>query len=182
MSLSRTKGVRPTLPAPNAVVDDSDRTILSMLQGNGRTSFRDLAKAVDLSANATAERVRRLEALGIIRGYKVQVSLGALGFPLQAFVDVKLERGVSMEAFEKALRGLKGVQEAASVTGQFDARLRVVCRDPDDLGFLIEQIRAKTGAQETSSTVICRELVLEPSPRNLAKPAKQALPQKDVPR
>ena len=174
MILSRANGSGSTSTSPNSALDASDRTILSKLQGNGRISFRDLAKAVNLSANATAERVRRLEALGIIRGYTVQVSLSALGFPLQAFVDVKLQKGVSMEAFEKALRGVKGVQEAASVTGQFDARIRVVCRDPDDLGFLIEEIRAKTGAQETSSTVICRELILDPAPGRLTEPAKQA--------
>ena len=180
MGLSRVQKPRSTSTSLNSALDALDRTILSMLQQNGRISFRDLAKAVCLSANATAERVRRLEALGIIRGYEVQVSLSALGFPLQAFVDVKLDKGVSMEAFEKALRDVKGVQEAASVTGQFDARLRVVCRDPDDLGFLIEQIRAKTGAQETRSTVICRELVLKPAPNRLTEPAKQATSAKPV--
>lgn len=179
MSLSRSRSIQPSSTAPSSVLDDSDRTILTMLQRNGRISFRDLAKAVDLSANATAERVRRLEALGIIRAYKVEVSLGALGFPLQAFVDVKLQKGVSMEDFEKALRNIEGVQEAASVTGQFDARLRVVCRDPDHLGFLIEQIREKTGAQETSSTVICRELLMDLSSRKLAGKTR---PSADPPR
>jgi len=100
----------------------------------------------------------------------VDISPSALGFHLQAFVDVKLQKGVSMEVFEKALRGVAGVREAASVTGQFDARLRVVCRDPDHLGSLIEQIRAKTGVQETSSTVICRELLLEPQPSPTLSP------------
>lgn len=169
MTLSRSSAVQHHPTAPSVVLDDCDRTILTMLENNGRTSFRDLARAVELSANATAERVRRLETLGIILGYRVEISPGALGLHLQAFIDVKLRRGVTMESFEKALNDIDGVQEAASVTGQFDARLRVVCRDPDHLGSLIEQIRAKTGAHETSSTVICRELVLNVSSRGFAR-------------
>ena len=160
--LSRLGSDSAAAAAPSVALDRCDRIILSTLAQNGRISFRDLARAAHLSPNATAQRVRRLEATGVIRSFSVNISPSSLGLHLQAFVDVKLQKGASMESFEKALRGIAGVQEAASVTGQFDARLRVVCRDPDHLGALIEQIRAKTGVQETSSTVICRELLVEP--------------------
>ena len=63
-----------------------------------------------------------------------------------------------MEAFEKALRKVKGVREATVLTGAFDARLRVDRVDPFHLGLLIEELRTKTGVEETSSTVICRSL------------------------
>lgn len=164
VSLLRSDFDPAAFAAPNVALDECDRIILATLAQNGRTSFRDLARAAHLSPNATAERVRRLGLIGVIRGFSVDISPASLGLHLQAFVDVKLQKGMSMESFEKALRGIVGVQEAASVTGQFDARLRIVCRDPNHLGSLIEQIRAKTGAQETSSTVICRELLLEMPP------------------
>jgi Lrp/AsnC family transcriptional regulator, leucine-responsive regulatory protein len=162
VSLSRLSSDSMATAATSAVLDAFDRTILTELAQNGRVSFRELARATHLSPNATAERVRKLEAAGVIRGFSVNISPSALGLHLQAFVDIKLQKGTSMEAFEKALRGIAGVQEAASVTGQFDARLKIVCRDPDHLGALIEQIRAKTGVQETSSTVICKELLMDP--------------------
>jgi Lrp/AsnC family transcriptional regulator, leucine-responsive regulatory protein len=111
-----------------------------------------------VSANAAAQRVRRLEAVGVIRGFSVEVSLASLGLKLQAFVDVKLRQGTTMEAFEKALGNIPGIREAASITGTFDARLQVDCADPVELGRLVEQLRVEAGVQSTSSTVICREL------------------------
>jgi Lrp/AsnC family leucine-responsive transcriptional regulator len=53
---------------------------------------------------------------------------------------------------------LQGVVSMAILTGSFDVRLRVACKDQTDLVNLIESIRARIGAQETNSTVICREV------------------------
>jgi DNA-binding Lrp family transcriptional regulator len=79
---------------------------------------------------------------------------------LEAFIDIKLQQGVSIEAFEIALKKVQGVREATVVTGSFDARLRVDCADPAHLGLLVEELRMHTGVQETSTTVICRSLNL----------------------
>jgi Lrp/AsnC family leucine-responsive transcriptional regulator len=147
----------------NAVIDDRDKRILSALTENGRMSYKRLAKVANLSPNATAERVHRLQELGVIQSFSVDISPASLGLHLQAFIDVKLKPSTSMEAFEKALRGIGGVRNAASITGSFDARLWVDCKDTDQLGNLIEQLRRQTGIQETSSTVICRELRIRPN-------------------
>jgi Lrp/AsnC family transcriptional regulator, leucine-responsive regulatory protein len=149
--------------AENIVLDDRDRRILRALSENSRISYSKLAKIASLSANATAERVHRLQQLGVIVRFLTEVSPASLGLTLQAFVDVKLQRGISMEAFEKALRKIDGIREATSVTGAFDARLRVDCKGTADLGRLIERLRVNTGVQETSSTVICRELKITAS-------------------
>lgn len=139
-------------------MDDRDIRILSALRKNGRASYQELGKMVNLSANAAAQRVRRLEATGVIRGFSVEVSAASLGLKLQAFIDVKLRQGTTMEAFEKALGNIPGIRDAASITGTFDARLQVDCADPAELGSLVEQLRVEAGVQSTSSTVICREL------------------------
>jgi Lrp/AsnC family transcriptional regulator, leucine-responsive regulatory protein len=158
MRLSRQASMSTVKTEEKVVLDDCDRRILGALTENSRISYRKLAQIANLSANATAERVHRLQAVGIILGFSVEISPMSLGLSLQAFIDVKLQHGTSMEVFEKALRKIPGVREAASVTGSFDARLRVDCKDPTQLGALIEQLRKHTGVQETSSTVICREL------------------------
>jgi Lrp/AsnC family leucine-responsive transcriptional regulator len=142
-------------------LDERDRHLLNALRENSRISFRDLAKIVNLSPNATAERVSRLQESGVILGFRTELSARALGLPLQAYIDIKLEKGVSMESFERALRRIPNVREAVSMTGAFDARLRVDCEGPIELGSLIEKIRSQAGVQETSSTVICRELSLK---------------------
>lgn len=142
----------------SAALDDIDRKILGTLRAQGRISFRELGSLANLSPNATAERVARLQQRGIITGFTAQISPEAMGLALQAYIDLKLQPGVSMETFEKALCHITAVQEAASLTGLFDVRLRVACKDPVHLGQLIEQLRSVKGVQETSSTVICRSL------------------------
>lgn len=144
----------------SAAIDDIDRRILGVLLTYGRKSFRELGEQIHLSPNATAERVARLQERGIIIGFRAQVSMEAMGFGLHAFVDVKLQPGANIEAFEQALHNIDVVQDAVSLTGSFDARLRVACRDTAHLGQLIELLRSVLGVQETSSTVICRSLDL----------------------
>lgn len=142
-------------------LDDLDRVILRTLSGHGRASFKELGAKVDLSPNAVAVRVSRLQKAGVIRGFGAAVDPRAFGLALEAYIDVKLQPGVSMENFETALKKVQGVREATVLTGAFDARLRVDCADPAHLGFLIEELRTRTGVQETSSTVICRSLNLQ---------------------
>jgi Lrp/AsnC family leucine-responsive transcriptional regulator len=158
MRLSRHKMPNAAESEKIAAMDDRDMRILSALGNKGRISYQELGKIVNLSANAAAQRVRRLEALGVIRGFSVDVSPASLGLKLQAFVDIKLRQGTTMEAFERALGNIPGIREAASITGTFDARLFVDCADPAELGRLVEQLRVQAGVQSTSSTVICREL------------------------
>jgi len=142
----------------NAAIDAIDRQILRALHTDGRVSFRDLSKSVYLSPNATAERVRRLQSLGVIRGFHARLDPAFLGLSLQAYIDVKLQPGTSAQSFESAVRKLSGVMSMAILTGAFDVRLRVVCADQTILGQLIETLRARTGALETNSTIICREV------------------------
>jgi Lrp/AsnC family transcriptional regulator, leucine-responsive regulatory protein len=146
--------------AENVELNASDRTILGALSRNGRTSYRDLALLAHLSPNATAERVRRLQELGVIKGFCVEIEPSLLGLNLQAFIDVKLQKGTTMNAFERTLARIAGVEEAVSMTGAFDVRLRVVCKDSHQLGELIERLRTLVGVQETSATVIVRQLDL----------------------
>lgn len=113
-----------------------------------------------LSPNAVAERVFRMKKAGVIRGFGADIDPKAFGLGLEAFIDIKLQQGVSMEAFETAVKKVQGVREATVLTGAFDARLRVDCADPAHLGLLIEELRTDTGVQATSSTVICRSLSL----------------------
>jgi Lrp/AsnC family leucine-responsive transcriptional regulator len=158
VSLFRISKLGAGQTATNIDLDGSDRAILGALTTNARISYRDLAKLAHLSPNATAERVRRLQGQGVIKGFAVDIEPSLLGLNLQAFVDVKLQKGTTMDAFERTVSKIAGVQEAMSISGAFDVRLRVVCKDSQQLGELIEALRQQTGVQETSSTVIMRQL------------------------
>ena len=141
-------------------MDKLDREILRILTTDGRRSYRDIGEAVHLSANAVAERVRRLQASGVIRAIRAVVEPAALGVTVEAQIDVKLRPTTSAEAFEAAIRYLPQVTSATLMTGSFDYALRVACADRDELVDVTETIRNKAGALETYSRVILREVRL----------------------
>jgi Lrp/AsnC family leucine-responsive transcriptional regulator len=152
---SRNKAVSAT---ENAVLDEIDRKILRALADDGRVSFRDLGDRVHLSPNATAERVRRLCESKVICGFHAYIDLARTGTPLEAYVDVRLQPGTSAEDFEALARKVPGVRTLAVLTGDFDCRARVACKDQLDLMRLIEALRAGGGIQGTNTSVICREI------------------------
>ncbi|MDK2123073.1 Lrp/AsnC family transcriptional regulator [Parachitinimonas caeni] len=141
-------------------MDRIDREILGRLTKDARLSYRELGEQVHLSANAVAERVRRLQLAGAIRGFHADLDLAALGWPLQALVDVKLRPGVSATQFESMLKLIPGVLGAQLLTGTFDYLLRVACADQQDLVRVVEALRETAGAQETYSRLILRDLVV----------------------
>ncbi|MBL8520418.1 MAG: Lrp/AsnC family transcriptional regulator [Betaproteobacteria bacterium] len=141
-------------------MDKIDRIILGMLARDGRISFRDLGEKVHLSPNATAERVRKLQHSGAIRGIRADIHPAALGQPLEVQIDVKLESGTAANAFERVLAGMPQVKAATLMTGSFDYAVRVNCADRDELVRVTEALRAKGGVRETYSRMILREVIL----------------------
>lgn len=140
-------------------MDEIDRAIVGRLRNDARLSFRDLGEAVGLSANAVAERVRRLVAAGTIRRFRAEIDPGADGARLAAFVDLRLASGTPADDFEAALRTTPGIVSASLTTGNFDYTVRVAVADEPALVALIEALRSR-GAAETHSRIILRETVL----------------------
>jgi Lrp/AsnC family transcriptional regulator, leucine-responsive regulatory protein len=143
----------------NDAIDITDSVILRELQRDGRLSFRDLGELVGLSANATAERVRRLMSAGVIRGIHAEVDPAALGAGLFAYVDIKTGANTGPDQLGELLVELPEVRRAVWTTGNFDFTLEVACKDQDGLVHLIEELRKRAGIQETYTRLICRELI-----------------------
>lgn len=140
------------------MIDEIDRKIIRSLLSDGRISFRDLGERVNLSPNATAERVRRMQSSGVIRGFGAVVNWSHLGYLVEAYIDVRLQPGTTSQNFEAAVAKIPGIVSVAVVTGESDFRVRVACRDHSDLLRVVDTLRAKAGVQGTSSAVICREI------------------------
>jgi Lrp/AsnC family transcriptional regulator, leucine-responsive regulatory protein len=156
-------------------MDKIDKEIIRVLQADGRASFTDIGAAVHLSANAAADRVRRLIQEGTIVGIHADVDPAALGLTIEAQIDVKLRATTSADEFERAILGVPQVRTATLLTGSFDYTLRVACSDRADLADLTETIREKAGAQETYSRIILREIKLGArAPRRIGTRAKVA--------
>ena len=137
-----------------AVMDDVDREILSLLVRDGRTSFRDLGAAVGLSANAAAERVRRLRERGVITGFTATVDPAATDRRLTVIIEVRLAQGVTAEHFTRAISRMADVIEAVHVTGQADYELRAACRDTATLNALLAELKRSAGAVSTDTKLV----------------------------
>jgi len=171
--LAAKAGDKSQFDGENRGMDKIDREIIRALQSDGRCSFTELGTAVHLSANAAAERVRRLLESGAIVGIHAVADPAALGLTIEAQIDVKLRPTTTAEAFERAIRDVPQVSIATLVTGSFDYALRVACSDRADLAAVTETIRERAGAQETYSRIILRELHLgRGAPKRAARRAK----------
>jgi Lrp/AsnC family leucine-responsive transcriptional regulator len=137
-------------------VDATDSEILRRLREDGRLSWRDLGAAVGLSANAAAERVRRLRERGVITGFAALVDPAAGGRTLQALVGVTLAPGVESDAFATHAAKLEAVTEVLHLTGAPDYQLRVACRDTAELDALLRTLRMRYGAADTETTIVLR--------------------------
>jgi Lrp/AsnC family transcriptional regulator, leucine-responsive regulatory protein len=139
------------------VIDPIDRDILGALELDARISFKDLAARVGLSANAVAERVRKLHDQGVIAGFKADVDPAAFGLTLRALVEVKLEASTTAARFEQLAARTAGVVRALVTTGKYDLLLEVVARDQADLQRIIEELRAGGLTRDTYSRVIASD-------------------------
>ena len=110
-------------------LDRIDLKILAALQRDGRMTNQRLAEVVSLSPRASLERVRRLEAAGIIGGYQAVIELRELTRPVNVFVEIVLEKQANRRRFEKRLTALDEVVECWEVSGNVDYVARFVCAD-----------------------------------------------------
>jgi Lrp/AsnC family leucine-responsive transcriptional regulator len=140
-------------------MDPLDRRILLATSENGRISLQELAGEVALGPSATRERLRRLEQRGVITGYRAAVDEAAVGYPLEALVEVDLVPGADAAAFEQGLRASAAVVEALHATGDHDYLVRLRCADTDDLHETVRGLKAEHGAQRTLTRLVLHHTV-----------------------
>lgn len=136
--------------------DDINRELLRLLGENGRASFTELGAAVGLSPHATADRVRRLQESGVIRGFAAIVDHAALGGGLEALIDVRLLAVTPPDRFEEFVATLPDVRELWFVTGRYDYELRITCADPEALDRTVREIRREGGVAATETRIVMR--------------------------
>jgi Lrp/AsnC family leucine-responsive transcriptional regulator len=132
------EGVSRRSATDHVLFDQTDRRILTELAGDGRVSFAELGRRVNLSAPAVAERVQRLERAGVITGYRAELDPRALGYPLTALVRVRPAPGRLPRIPELALE-IPQVVECHRITGEDCFYLKVVLRSIDELGPLLDR-------------------------------------------
>jgi len=110
-------------------LDRIDIKILAALQRDGRSTVQKLAGTVGLTPRPCLERVRRLEASGIIAGYRAVIAIERLSKPVTIFAEIALEKLGRSDRLEKRLRGIEELVECWEVSGDLDYLARFVCAD-----------------------------------------------------
>ena len=136
-------------------MDATDLDILRMLAANGRATFAELAEKIGLSGPSTADRVRRLEERGAIRGYSADVNPEQLGLDLTAFVAVTLAEPGCREAFLCALEAIPAVLECHHVAGDDDYLIKVRTTGTRGLEtFVSDRLKGIPGVARTRTTIV----------------------------
>jgi len=125
--------------SPPPSIDDLSWQILHALQENARVSFSELGRQVGLTPPAVAERVRRLEDLGIIEGYRAVINIQKLGLPLTAIIRFSA-RGRSSAETKRRLAGVPDIIECFHVTGEDCYVLRIAVPTTAHLEGLLERL------------------------------------------
>ena len=136
-------------------MDAIDIAILRRLMERARTTWAELGSLLGLSAPAAADRVRKLEEAGVIRGYAALVDPEAAGCGLGAFVSVTLERADDRRAFLDTVRLLPEVLECHHVAGSEDYILKLRCADTRELERLIsDRLKSVQGVRTRTDVIL----------------------------
>lgn len=133
-----------------------DRSILRILQADGRITYSDLARKVGLSTSPCIERVRKLERLGFIDHYAARLNPDKLGAGLVVFVMIRMDRSSksNFDQFRRSASLLPEVQECYLTTGSFDYLIKARVRDMASYRNLLEEsLLSIKGVQESTSIV-----------------------------
>jgi Lrp/AsnC family transcriptional regulator, leucine-responsive regulatory protein len=137
---------------PKVEVDDVDLALLSALATDARQSQRALARQIEMSPPAVADRLARLERSGAIRGYRVEVDWAALGYPVVVYLAVTAGPGMDLSEIINAIRALPEAQDMSVVTGSLDLLVRLRVRDHTHLReLLLDEIFQINGVQRTET-------------------------------
>jgi DNA-binding Lrp family transcriptional regulator len=139
-------------PSPKVEVDESDLALLRALAVDARQSQRALARAIEMSPPAVADRLARLERSGAIRGYRVDIDWAALGFPVVVYLAVTAGPGMDLSEIIHAIRALPEAEDMSVVTGGLDLLVRLRVRNHEHLReLLLTKVFQINGVQRTET-------------------------------
>jgi DNA-binding Lrp family transcriptional regulator len=153
-------------------MDDLSRRILRLLLRDGRRSYADIGSEVGLSVSATKRRVDRLIRDGAIRGFTAVVEPTALGWQIEAVIQLFTNGTVPFDSMRDDLQDVPEIVEAFTVAGAADAMLRVVAGDVPHLERVISRLRGLPYVQQTDTTMLLSVLVRRPTvPQSVPEPS-----------
>tara|TARA_Y100000287_G_scaffold145879_1_gene120771 strand:+ start:85 stop:531 length:447 start_codon:yes stop_codon:yes gene_type:complete len=126
------------------MLDDTDRSIIEVLERDARTSLRRIAEEVEVSLGTVSNRVKKLEETGVIKDYRVILDSEKVGWNLNVVIGLRIQKGRLIEIQEKIARDNR-VYGVYDVTGEFDSMVIARARDRSDLDDLSKNVLSMDG-------------------------------------
>ncbi|QAA30456.1 Lrp/AsnC family transcriptional regulator [Clostridium manihotivorum] len=146
-------------------IDEIDMLILSELELNSRLSTRELSKKVNLSAPSVGERIKKLEGLGIIKGYTIKIDKKKLGYTLDCFILVTMRNG-EYDRFKKFIASHNRSGFCYRIAGDHCFIVKLTVRDLSEVESFISEISSYT---ITSTIIAFSEVEIEEGIKKLLK-------------
>ena len=144
-------------------IDRLDKQILSILMRNAKMAYTEIAKKLFVSGGTIHVRMKKLEDVGIVKGYNLSVDHGKLGYDICAYLGIYLDKSSLYEEVAKELEKIPEVVEAHYTTGLYNIFARVFCKDTAHLKEVLhDKIQNIPGIQRTETFISLQESINRP--------------------
>ncbi len=138
-------------------LDKLDLQIIQEMLENAETPYAELGKKLFVSGGTIHVRIKKLEEFGIVKGKKLNVNLKQLGYDITAFVGIFLEKSSLYDAVAKELEKIPEIVRLNYTTGNYSMYIEIVCKDINQLRFVLHDELQKIKGIERTETLISLE-------------------------
>jgi len=138
-------------------LDKLDLQIIQEMLQNAETPYAELGKKLFVSGGTIHVRIKKLEEFGIVKGKKLSVNIKQLGYDITAFVGIFLEKSSLYDSVAKELENIPEIVRLNYTTGNYSMYIEVVCKDINQLRYVLHDELQKIKGIERTETLISLE-------------------------
>ena len=138
-------------------LDKLDMQIIQAMMMDAEISYADLGKQFFVSGGTIHVRIKKLEELGIVQGKRLAVDLKVLGYDVIAFIGIYLEKSSLYDSVAEALQKIPQIVRLNYTTGNYSMFAEIVCKDIQQLRFVLHDELQKIKGIERTETLISLE-------------------------
>ncbi|HMP91258.1 MAG TPA: Lrp/AsnC ligand binding domain-containing protein [Phnomibacter sp.] len=156
-------------------LDKLDYQIIQHMMENAETSYADLGKKLYVSGGTIHVRIKKLQEMGVVKGTRMAVDTKMLGYDVIAFLGIYLEKSSLYDTVARDLRKIPEVVRLNYTTGNYSMFCEIVCKDINQLRFVLHDQIQKIKGIERTETLISLEESLNRNIQVVADPERLAI-------
>jgi Lrp/AsnC family transcriptional regulator for asnA, asnC and gidA len=146
-------------------LDPLDYKILEILVANANLPYTEIGQRLDVSGGTVHVRMKKMEALGIVKGAQLLIDYSKIGWDISAFLGIYLDKSSLYEEVAKQLEAIPEVVNIHYTTGIYSIFAKIICRDTQHLREVLHnKIQRVTGIQRTETFISLEESLIRNTP------------------